>query len=454
MNSAQNPIPARMGIVAPGHHAAVSVVVSAAALVASVSVPYRGDAMRVLALTSSYPKFPGDGTAPFIERIVAETARRGHEVDVVLPRHPDLVTEGRSGGRSLRFHPFYAGPSRRHVWGYASSMHADTRLRPVAVAVAPVASLSALRVLRQRMRAVRYDLVHAHWALPNGPIAALAIAGSSLPLVVSFHGSDVFVAEKSTVLRAVARWVLRRAAWANACSRDLAERVADLGIAPNAPDVLPYGVDVAEFAGGDRATWRSRVGAKDGEFVVVGIGRLVAKKGFGYLVRASALLRSRGIPVRLAVGGTGDLEATLLDEARATGCEAFVSLVGNVPHDEVGGLLAAADAVAVPSVRDERGNVDGLPNVLLEAMAAGRPIVASRIGGIPDVVEDERNGLLVPPADATALAAALRRLREDIDLRSRVASAARASAAERSWAAYGDRLMRGYEGVLGEAHAR
>ena len=128
-------------------------------------------------------------------------------------------------------------------------------------------------------------------------------------------------------------------------------------------------------------------------------------------------------------------------------------LLGNVPHDQVGGLLAAADAVSVPSVRDERGNVDGLPNVLLEAMAAGCVIVASRVGGIPDVVEPERNGLLVPPGDPPALAAALRRLRDDPQLRSRLASASREAARQHSWTSYGDRLIGGYENVLAATRA-
>jgi glycosyltransferase involved in cell wall biosynthesis len=332
-------------------------------------------------------------------------------------------------------------------------MRADTRVRAVALAVAPVASWSAMRVMRKRIHDGRYDLVHAHWALPNGPVAALAASSSALPLVVSLHGSDVFVAERSRVFRAIARWVLRRSAWVNACSRDIADRVRSMGLVPKALDVLPYGVDLSDFASGDAGAWRARIGANEGDFVVVGVGRLVAKKGFPHLVRAAAILRSQGVPVRVVLGGTGDLAGDLAEQVRAERCEAFVRLLGNVPHDQVGGLLAAADAVAVPSVRDERGNVDGLPNVLLEAMAAGCVIVASRVGGIPDVVEPERNGLLVPPGDPPALAAALRRLRDDPQLRSRLASAARETARQHSWTSYGDRLIRGYEHVLAATRA-
>jgi glycosyltransferase involved in cell wall biosynthesis len=404
--------------------------------------------MRLLVLTSSFPKFPGDGTAPFIGRIVTEVARRGHEVDVVLPRHPELVVEGRSGGRALQFFPFYAGPARPHVWGYATSMTADTRVRTMALAVAPVASFCAWRLMRERIGAGGYDLVHAHWALPNGPVAALAASAARLPLVVSLHGSDVFVAERSGALRGIARWVFRRSAWLNACSRDLAERVLSMGLAPDAPEVLPYGVDLPEPGTGDGAAWRARLGAGPQEFVVAAAGRLVAKKGFAYLVHAAAILRSQGVPVRVVLAGSGDLEPALVSQIRAERCEASISLLGNLPHRDVAGVFAGADAVAIPSVRDERGNVDGLPNVLLEAMAAGSAIVASRVGGIPDMVETERNGLLVPPGDASAFAAALRRLKDDAELRSRLASTARETARGHSWTAYGDRLIRGYERAL------
>jgi glycosyltransferase involved in cell wall biosynthesis len=409
--------------------------------------------MRLLVLTSSYPKFPGDGTAPFIERIVTEVARRGHEVDVVLPRHPELVTDGRRGGHALRFFPFYAGPARPYVWGYATSMQADTRVRALALAVAPVASFCAWRLMRERIGSARYDLVHAHWALPNGPVAALAASAARLPLVVSLHGSDVFVAERSGPLRAVGRGVFRRSAWVNACSHDLAERVRAMGLTPDVPEVLPYGVDLPERGIGDGAVWRARLGAGPEDFVVAAAGRLVAKKGFTHLVRAAAILRSQGVPVRVALAGSGDLGPALASQIYAERCEASVSLLGNLSHRDVGGVFAAADAVAIPSVRDERGNVDGLPNVLLEAMAAGSAIIASQVGGIPDVVETERNGLLVPPGDAPALAAALQRVKGDPELRSRLGSGARETAREHSWTAYGDRLIRGYERVLAATRA-
>jgi glycosyltransferase involved in cell wall biosynthesis len=403
--------------------------------------------MRVLMLTSSYPKARGDGTAPFIERIVLQVARRGHAVDVVLPRHPDLVTEGRAGDLPVRFHPHACGPAGWSVWGYASSMRADRRLRPAAWVVAPLALFSALATLRRLTARTAYDLVHVHWLLPNGPVAARAAAAAGLPLVVSLHGSDVFVAERNRLLRALGRWVLRRSRWVIACSGDLARRVRAL--APDGPEceVVPYGVDAAELRGGDPQRWRERAGVAAGDFVVAGLGRLVAKKGFSRLIEAAGILVRAGMPLRVVLGGAGDLTEELVRRARRQDCGARISFVGAVPHDQVGAFLSAADVVVVPSVRDERGNVDGLPNVLLEALAVGRPVVSSRVGGIPDVIEDGQNGLLVPPGDAAALAEALARLHGDEGLRRRIALAAEQTAGGLSWERYGERLMAGYERV-------
>jgi glycosyltransferase involved in cell wall biosynthesis len=134
------------------------------------------------------------------------------------------------------------------------------------------------------------------------------------------------------------------------------------------------------------------------------------------------------------IAGDGDLRPQL--EALARERRVAVLLPGNLERAALASALAAADAVAVPSVVDQAGNVDGLPNALLEAMAAGRPVVATRVAGIPEVVEHDGNGLLVPARDPSALAAALERLAREPETRARLAAAARATAETRfTWSA-------------------
>lgn len=374
--------------------------------------------MRILMVTTSYPLFPGDGTAPFIESIAAGIAERGHEVDVLLPEHERLRPDALSRER-VRVVPFrYSPAAALSVWGYAQSLKADVGFKWRTLAVAPFAAFATRRATRERLRSVRYDLIHAHWAVPSGALVA-GLSGS-LPFVVSLHGSDVYVAERSALIARAARSAFDAAGAVTACSSDLQVRAVRLGADAARTRRVPYGVDTEEFSPRppDVAA-RRRLGVSPGETLVVAVGRLVEKKGFAHLVDASAGLSG----VRVAIVGDGDLDRDLAARARAA--NAPVLFAGRFSREETRDALAAADVVAVPSVVDAKGNVDGLPNVLLEAMASGRAIVASGVGGIPDVITDGENGRLVPPADADALREALRALAMDGALRERLGRAAR-----------------------------
>jgi glycosyltransferase involved in cell wall biosynthesis len=390
--------------------------------------------MNVLMVTSSYPRFPGDVVAPFIESIARGVAARGHRVDVVLPHHPELR---RPAGEPVTFFPYrYAPLERWSRWGYAQSMHKDVRVHRGAFLLAPLVALALRRVVAARLRALRYDVVHAHWVVPNAALIAGLVRGRGVPLVVSLHGSDVFVAETLMPARVLARRALHRAGAVTACSADLHRRALRLGARPERTRTVPYGVDAMDPGDTDVAGVRAELGAPPGATLVLGLGRLVEKKGFAHLVAAAA--RVPGVHVALA--GEGDLRDELLARIAATGAPAV--LVGALNRTAVAATLAVADIVVVPSVVDRAGNVDGLPNVLLEAMAAGRAVIASRVAGIPDVVTDGVDGVLVPPGDPIALAEALARLAGDPALRQRLGAAARATVTETlSW----ERVARTFE---------
>jgi len=372
-------------------------------------------------VTSSYPKFPGDVTAPFIESIARGVASRGHVVDVVLPRHPDLR---RSDDEPVRFFPYpYAPTDRLSLWGYAQSLEADVRVRREIYLLAPFVALALRNAVGQRLRSERYDVVHVHWLVPNAVMIFDVVGAFGVPLVVSVHGSDVFMAERGAVSRLLARRPLARAGSLTACSGDLHRRLLALGAHPSRVRTVPYGVDSDEFTPGDRSG-RARWGAREGETLVLAFGRMVEKKGFRHLVEAVAQVPA----ARLMLAGEGDLRGAL--EAQARDLRVSVVFPGKLERRELAAAVVGADIVVVPSVVDAAGNVDGLPNALLEALAAGRAVIATRVAGIPDVVEDGINGLLAPEKDPGALAAALTRLIAEPGLRERLGSEARRRAAE------------------------
>jgi glycosyltransferase involved in cell wall biosynthesis len=394
--------------------------------------------MKVLMVTSSYPKFPGDVTAPFIEAIARGAAARGHEVDVVLPAHPELR---RGADEPVRFFPYeYAPGPRWSRWGYAESLRSDVQVRGAAWLVAPLAAVALRDALGARLTSTRYDVVHVHWVVPNAALVADMLSAHGAPSVVSLHGSDVFLAERLWPARVLARRALRGAGAVTACSADLLARGLRLGAPPARTRLVPYGVDLDAFSPEVSATGaRARLGVPEHAFFVLALGRLVEKKGFRYLIEAAAQLDG----VHLVIAGDGDLRQALTAQARAAGVAAHFP--GALDRASIAAVMAAADVVVVPSVVDQAGNVDGLPNALIEALSAGKAVVASRVAGIPDVVEHGRNGLLVAEKDARALAAALDRLRRDPQARESLGRGARQEAQARlGWAAAAERFEECY----------
>jgi glycosyltransferase involved in cell wall biosynthesis len=399
----------------------------------------------IVMVTSSYPRFPGDSVGTFMEPIATSVAERGHDVHVVAPWHP-LVTRG-TEERGVRFHFYkYAPIDALNVFGYAAALRADVTLRGAVFVVAPLALAQGWRTARSVARAHRATVMHGHWVVPGGITAALA--APELPLVVSLHGSDVFVAETLRPARVAARTAFRRAGAVTACSEDLARRAIALGAEPDRVEVVPYGVDANRFRPDPaiRAAVRAGLGVRDDQVLVFAAGRLVRKKGFEYLIEAMATLPPE-VPAVLAIGGAGDLEGELSE--RATRAQGRVTLLGNLTQDQVARHLAAADIIVVPSVQDDAGNVDGLPNVVLEALASGTPLVTTAAGGIGSVVTHQQTAVVVPERDPAAIRTAIRALALDPACRTRLGTQARALVGQRfGWARTAERLEAAYDRAL------
>ena len=403
--------------------------------------------MNILTLTSSYPRFAGDPTAPFIESITRHVAARGHTIHLVLPEHRQWSRPHVENG--VHFHPYRYSPRRSWTpWGYSEALEAGTRIKRRLYPLAPVVLASALRTCAAVVSRESIDLVHAHWLVPNGLLGALVSRRHGLPLVISLHGSDVAVAERSRTLGKVARASLSRSAAVTGPSRNLLDRARDLG-ATGRLEWIPYGADPQEFRpdAAVRQRAREQLGLELDVIAVVGIGRFIHAKGFDDLIEAIAIAHATNPGIRLVLVGDGDIRAELEAHTERLGLASVVTFTGMATREEVPSYLAAADVVAVPSVHYE-GYVDGLPNVALEAMAAGKPLVATRVGGLPDVVDDEVTGLVVDERDPPALATAVVKLASNADLRHDMGERGRARIeASLNWVTVAERFEAVYEHV-------
>jgi glycosyltransferase involved in cell wall biosynthesis len=252
--------------------------------------------------------------------------------------------------------------------------------------------------VRKMLARTKINGIHGYFAHQPAEVAAAAAQMLSVPFGFSTHARD---------FRKVTPEVLAQranaAACVIACNTDVARDLRALG-----PEVhlLPHGVDVQRF--------RPRVSRSNDMLRLLAVGRLVEKKGFHFLIAALAGFK---IPFTLTIVGDGPERERLRQLIILNNLKNRVVFHGAVTHAELPQIYAEADVVIVPSIQDGSGDRDGLPNVVLEAMASARAVVASEVGAIASAISDNENGLLVPPADPVALGQAIRRLAGDRDLR-------------------------------------
>lgn len=379
--------------------------------------------MRICMLTSSYPRWAGDGAGSFIASLAQALAERGHQIEVVAPWDQALQPMDTGAVRVHRFR--YAPRDDLHLMGHARSLEADVHLKGIVPLLAPAYVLSALATARRLHREQPFDLIHGQWSVPGGFIAAVLAQQLNIPYLVSLHGSDVFLTEHSRIWAQAARAAFRHACYVTAPAQHLLERSRPAGLDLSRGRVIPYGVDTARFVNGDKDGLRQRLGIAPDALVIGAVGRLVYKKGFEQLLAAMPRVRTQFPRARCLIAGEGDLHNALQAQVELLGLEDTAQLIGHLNWQETPDFYALCDVLAVPSVLDSAGNIDGLPNVLLEAMAAGCAVVASRAAGMDGVISDGINGLLVAPGDSTALASAMIALLSDGNLRQRCGEEAR-----------------------------
>jgi colanic acid/amylovoran biosynthesis glycosyltransferase len=265
--------------------------------------------------------------------------------------------------------------------------------------------------------------LHAHFGSVATTVARLAARMAGITYSFTAHAKDIY---EGSVDHGALRAKVRDAAAVVTVSdynRDHLARV--LETSPGRVRRIYNGLDLEEFSrpgAGDAHAGRAPHGPPE----IIGVGRLVEKKGFDDLLRACTVLRRTGAEFRCTIVGTGPEEPALRALVESLGLGDLVRLVGARPRAEVISMVHRAAVLAAPCVVGADGNRDGLPTVLLEAMALGTPCVSTAVTGIPEVVRDGKTGLLVAERDPEALATAIRRIMTDRALGASLAGAARA----------------------------
>ncbi|HLJ67320.1 MAG TPA: glycosyltransferase [Chloroflexota bacterium] len=261
--------------------------------------------------------------------------------------------------------------------------------------------------------------LHAHFAHGPAAVAYFVHRLTGIPYSVTAHAKDIYTSPPDLLARK-----LRAARFVVTCTEYNARFLASLSGSADTDRIhrIYHGIDLHLFEE-NPAPAEPSAGAD--EPTILAVGRLVEKKGFTYLVEAARLLIADGHRVRLKIVGGGELKDELTRQIVDAGLEGRAELVGALPQEKVIELYRSASVMVLPSVVTEDGDRDGIPNVLVEAMRLGCPVVSTNVSGIPELVIDGETGLLVPPGDAPALAAAIARVLADGALREHVRQGAR-----------------------------
>jgi colanic acid/amylovoran biosynthesis glycosyltransferase len=385
---------------------------------------------KLLVLASTYPARTGDGTPQFV-RDLATVEALSYETTVLVPSVPAGARREVDG--VLQVHRFRYFPRRWEDLADGAILE-NLRSRKSRRAQLLPLFLAEVLAIRREVRAVKPDVIHVHWLIPQG-LAAL-IAAPTVPKLVTSHGGDVY-GLRDRVSRRLFRAVLNNADAVTTMNTEMRDRLVELGADPATTVVLSMGADVAAIrplaAASERRTGR-----------ILFVGRLVEKKGVSVLLEALRLLDVGGYDLRVV--GDGPLRSKLTSESSGVAAT-FVGVLG---REALAAEFGAASIAVFPSVPAASGDQDGLPVALLEAMSAGCAVLASNLPGLRDAVEDGRSGLLTTPGSALELATALGRLLGDPALCDQLGRAAATRAEHFSVDAIGGR----YVALLDEVRAR
>lgn len=356
--------------------------------------------VRVLLFSTLYPSAARPLHGIFVETRLRELLQRHPVQAKVIAPVPWFPSRDARWGTYARF----ADTPRRESRHGVDVLHPRYLLPPmVGMTMAPaLLALGALgAVHRLRREGFDFDLVDAHYFYPDVVAAALIAHWTGRPLLATARGSDINLIARHAAPRAMMRWAVRHAATCIAVSGALRDRLCELGVPPDRVEVLPNGVDSERFRPEPQAVARERLGLAAEGPVLVSVGNLVEVKRHALLVDAFAALRRNLPSAQLAIVGDGPLRESLAARAAALGLGSALRLAGAVAQDELRWWYSAADLSVLVSSRE------GWPNVLLESMACGTPVLATRVGGVPEIVATPALGRVFDADSAVGLADAM-----------------------------------------------
>lgn len=383
----------------------------------------------LLVVTSTYPRWPGDPEPGFVHELSRRLQDR-FQVHVLGPHAPRAKHEERMDG--VQVYRYRYAPVRLETLVNHGGMLTNVRRAPWKWLLVPAFLLAQYVALRRLIRKLRPQVIHVHWLLPQGLVAA--VAAGSTPWLATSHGADLFALNGRPFV-ALRRWITRRAAAVTLVSAAMRDTL-QMQVPESRAWIMPMGVDT---------THRFTPGSERAADELLFVGRLVEKKGVIHLLHALPLIVRGCAHARLTVIGSGPELHNLQGQVRALKLESRVRFLGALPQEKLVSHYRQATLFVAPFVEADSGDQEGLGLVVAEAMACGCPVVVGDVPAVLDLVGDD-GGVRVDSRDHRALANSIVSLLKDAKRRMMLGDAGRRIVEQRfSWDSvsrrYGDLLM-------------
>jgi N-acetyl-alpha-D-glucosaminyl L-malate synthase BshA len=359
--------------------------------------------IKVLMVTTTFPRQNNDTTPAFVYELSKHLKESGFEIVVLAPHDGSAKKlEIIDGMKIYRFPYFY--PEEYQCLCYDGGMLPNVKKSTLAKVQLPIFIIAYIYFILKIIIKEKIDLVHAHWIIPSGFVCSLAKFILRKPLIISVHGTDIAIINYP-FLKTTMKQILKSADICTVNSTATKNAVSGVFCGKKEPLIIPMGVDLDLFKPLERD---KNYSVK--EQVILTVARLDVKKGIHHLIDAMPAITRKFPGARLVIAGEGPERGHLMDQINKLGLEHNVSLAGAVQNKDLPKFYAMADIFILPSLRE------GLGVVLLEAMACGTPVIGSRVGGIPDIINDGENGLLAEPGDYEDIAKNIVRCLSDKEL--------------------------------------
>lgn len=366
---------------------------------------------RILVLTHNFVRSKEDSAGQFIFTLMRELTR-DFDIFVLAPHQKGLSTYEEMDG--IKIHRFRYNLSSYENLAYRGDMHERIFRSSLGKISFLFFLLSFFFYGLWIIKKNRIDIVHCHWWVPGGMVGYLLSLLFPFKMVITTHGSDVFILRKFKWALPVAELIFKKALFITAVSTYLKHLISrDLGIDGNKIFVFPMPFDTNKFY------QLKEKKVKPG--YILSIGRLIQRKGYDYLLQAGKILKDEGVRFELTIIGSGPEEKNLRQMITELNLQDYVTIMDTIPQKELNSYYNQTEIFVLPSITDWKKEAEGLGMVLMEAMACKVPVVATESGGMVDIVFHEKTGLLVPEKNASALASAIKRLLGDKNLEKKIA---------------------------------